>query len=258
MCTARSGGRRGWRVLLAALVVLLVPLLQAPPAFAVRGGTCEELLIPLSDGTRLHGWAHHGVNAGAKRPILWTMTPYTNTGCPGGTAFGTATPEMFDKSTAVSISYRGTGASEGEQDAWGPGDRKDVQEVGDWLAEPPLRRRPGAHRRLRRGCLDRLRARPPGGQGRALDHLLRRRVSGLRPLRRPARGRRGDPDPGRDAGLRPGARRPYPQRHHQPRSPGPARRDRGERVSGVHGGQQRAVLELAAGLPVPARRERSR
>ena len=137
MCTARSGGRGGKQALLAALVVLLVPLLQAPPAFAVRGGTCEELLIPLSDGTRLHGWAHHGVNAGTKRPILWTMTPYTNTGCPGGTAFGTATPEMFDKSTAVSISYRGTGASEGEQDAWGPGDREDVQEVGDWLANRP-------------------------------------------------------------------------------------------------------------------------
>ena len=137
MCTARSGGRGGKRALLAALVVLLVPLLQAPPALAVRGGTCEELLIPLSDGTRLHGWAHHGVNAGTRRPILWTMTPYTNTGCPGGTAFGTATPEMFDKSTAVSISYRGTGASEGEQDAWGPGDRKDVQEVGDWLAAKP-------------------------------------------------------------------------------------------------------------------------
>ena len=37
-------------------LALLAPLFPAPPALP-PGRTCEELLIPLSDGTRLHGWA---------------------------------------------------------------------------------------------------------------------------------------------------------------------------------------------------------
>lgn len=136
MGAARSGGRCGGRVSLALLAALVACLPSAAPAAAAEA-TCEELLIPLSDGTRLHGWMRHGPDAGARRPILWTMTPYTNTGCQDGMAFGTATRDMIDRSSVVSISYRGTGASEGEQDAWGPGDRRDVQEVGDWLAERP-------------------------------------------------------------------------------------------------------------------------
>lgn len=119
--------------LCSAWLLLAGPL--APPAHAAQA-SCEEVLIPLSDGTRLHGWVRHGADVGAgPTPVLWTMTPYTNTGCPGpGAIFDS---EIAEQVSWVKVSYRGTGASEGEQDAWGPGDRADIQEVGDWIASQP-------------------------------------------------------------------------------------------------------------------------
>jgi putative CocE/NonD family hydrolase len=99
--------------------------------------TCEELLVALPDGARLHGWARHGAHAAPHRPVVWTMTPYTNTGCRGNIPYNAMTAEMVEQVTIVSISYRGTGASEGVQDLWGPGDRADIQAVGDWLAARP-------------------------------------------------------------------------------------------------------------------------
>ena len=88
----------------------------------------------MADGTRLHGWIHHGSTTGP-RPVLWTMTPYTNTGCPTRDAtFGYG---ITDRVSWARISYRGTGASEGEQDLWGPGDYRDVRAVGDWLGSQP-------------------------------------------------------------------------------------------------------------------------
>ncbi|MGH7896572.1 MAG: CocE/NonD family hydrolase, partial [Candidatus Binatia bacterium] len=120
------------RLSLVTILVTLMPLATATPAPAAA--TCEEMLVPMPDGTRLHGWARHGANVGATRPIVWTMTPYTNTGCANNAPFGAFTPEMVERVTMVRLSYRGTGASEGEQDAWGPGDRRDIQDLGDWLA----------------------------------------------------------------------------------------------------------------------------
>ena len=137
MGTARSGGRGGKRVLLAVLVALLVPLLQAPPAFAVRGGTCEELLIPLSDGTRLHGWAHHGVNAGRQAPDPLDDDPVYEYGLSRGHRLRHGHAGDVRQVNRCGDQLSRTGASEGEQDAWGPGDRKDVQEVGNWLAAKP-------------------------------------------------------------------------------------------------------------------------
>jgi uncharacterized protein len=119
----------------ATLLAAAVCLALASPARAAA--TCEEILVPMPDGVRLHGWARHGANAAAQHPIVWTMTPYTNTDCVSSTASHTFTDEMIEKVTIVTISYRGTGASEGEQDAWGPGDRADVVAVGNWLASRP-------------------------------------------------------------------------------------------------------------------------
>jgi uncharacterized protein len=123
------------RFVLAACVTVGAAELRLPPS--ALGATCEEILVPLPDGTRLHGWARHGEQAADQRPIVWTMTPYANTGCVNNAPFGMFTPEMVEKVTLVRISYRGTGASEGGQDAWGPGDRQDVVDVGNWLAARP-------------------------------------------------------------------------------------------------------------------------
>ena len=126
-------------VAVLALCTVLVwnrwPNIPSPAEAATS--TCEEILVPMPDGTRLHGWARHGATAPATRPIVWTMTPYTNTECANGGPFGSLTAAMVEKVTIVRISYRGTGASEGEQDAWGPGDRQDIIEVGNWLATRP-------------------------------------------------------------------------------------------------------------------------
>ena len=175
-----GAGRRGCSqtLVLAVLLALIRPARPGSYRGCRRGGvrgTADPDAGRHAAAARLGAT---GPNAGAKRPILWTMTPYTNTGCPGGTAFHTFTDEMFDKSTAVSISYRGTGASEGEQDAWGPGDRKDVQAVGRtglpaartptaWYlpARPP--RAPGSPSFA-----------PPGGQGGPVDYLVCRRLPG--------------------------------------------------------------------------------
>ena len=124
---------------IALLFAFACCLLIAAPAPAAatempEPRSCEEVKIEMPDGTRLHGWIHHG-SATGPRPVLWTMTPYTNTNCPGRDAtFGYG---ITDRVSWARISYRGTGASEGEQELWGPGDYRDVRRVGDWLASQP-------------------------------------------------------------------------------------------------------------------------
>jgi uncharacterized protein len=121
---------------MAVVMAVVAGLVFAPPTKGATA-TCDELLVAMPDGTRLHGWARHGARAPARRPVVWTMTPYTNTGCRDNIPYNAMTAEMVEQVTVVSISYRGTGASEGVQDLWGPGDRTDVQAVGDWLAARP-------------------------------------------------------------------------------------------------------------------------
>ena len=107
----------------------------SPASASAAEPRCEEVLIPLSDGTRLHGWLRHGKVEG-KRPVFWTTTPYTNTSC-STAGSGAITRGMADRASWLRLSYRGTGASEGEQNLWGPGDEKDLLEVADWIAKQP-------------------------------------------------------------------------------------------------------------------------
>jgi hypothetical protein len=70
-CFNSSRLQRITRLLLAfcaALFFIRGPALSRSAEAAEA--TCEEILVPLADGTRLHGWARHGSNAGAKRPIV--------------------------------------------------------------------------------------------------------------------------------------------------------------------------------------------
>jgi hypothetical protein len=112
---------------------LLASAGAATPASAAEP-RCEEVLIELSDGARLHGWLRHGKVEG-RTPVFWTTTPYTNDGCVS--QGGSVTRGMADRARWLRLSYRGVGASEGEQDVWGPGDEKDLLEVADWIARQP-------------------------------------------------------------------------------------------------------------------------
>jgi putative CocE/NonD family hydrolase len=119
--------RRGLPLLVFALLAF-----HAGPALAADG--CQEIAVTMSDGVRLDGWFIPAA-AGGKAPVLWTMSPYTNTPCPGLiTGMDVALRNKFN---VVRLSYRGTGASEGVSDNWGPQTRKDVLEVGKWIVAQP-------------------------------------------------------------------------------------------------------------------------
>ena len=118
------------RVKIAVAVVAAIVL--AHGASAEAASTCKEIGVAMPDGVRLHGWLRTDDKA-TKRPVLWTMTPYQNTDCPGGGLDG----ELPDDFNVVRLSYRGTGASEGVSDQWGPQTRKDVLDLGNWIARQP-------------------------------------------------------------------------------------------------------------------------
>ena len=124
---------KAWLAMGVAGLVLLAPAGAATPAGAAEP-RCEEVLIELSDGVKLHGWLRHGKVEGPT-PVFWTTTPYTNNGC--ANQGGSVTRGMADRARWLRLSYRGVGASEGEQDVWGPGDEKDLLEVADWIAKQP-------------------------------------------------------------------------------------------------------------------------
>src|SRR4051794_21082447 len=124
------GLRRGLPSLVLVLVLAALALHAAPASAA----GCQEIAVTMSDGVRLDGWFVPAATGG-RAPVLWTMTPYTNTGCPGGvTGMGSKLTSRFN---IVRLSYRGTGASEGVSDEWGPQTRKDVLEVGRWIVAQP-------------------------------------------------------------------------------------------------------------------------
>src|SRR3954463_10339477 len=112
-------------------VVLAFLAFGAAPASAAG---CREIAVKMSDGVRLDGWFIPG-DSGGRAPVLWRMAPHTHTGSHGG-GNGTA-HKLTSRFNIVRLSYRGTGASEGVSDQWGPQTRKDVLEVGRWIVSQP-------------------------------------------------------------------------------------------------------------------------
>src|SRR5439155_18500122 len=112
-----------------------IPLIAAgvlvPGASAQAAAPCQEIGPAMPDGVRLDGWFRPAAGGG-KAPVLWTMTPYTNDACPEHIAG--IDDALAAKFNLVRLSYRGDGASEGVSDQWGPQTRKDVLDVGDWIA----------------------------------------------------------------------------------------------------------------------------
>ncbi|MBV9409984.1 MAG: CocE/NonD family hydrolase [Acidimicrobiia bacterium] len=118
----------------AVLAVLVLGAAVTPVvAHAAAGPTCSEVSVRMPDGVRLDGWVRKV--DGGQHSVLWTMTPYTNNACP--TTVAGIDDALAAKFNVVRLSYRGTGASEGVSDQWGPQTRADVLHVGDWIAAQP-------------------------------------------------------------------------------------------------------------------------
>ena len=140
--TLGAHGRAG----VLGMAVLTVAGLLIPPAAAARAGAprrpvsaasagvCRRISVRMPDGVNLDGWFVSAA-AGGRAPVLWTMTPYTNTGCP--TSVAGVDGGLTGKFNIIRLSYRGTGASEGVSDEWGPQTLHDVLAVGAWITAQP-------------------------------------------------------------------------------------------------------------------------
>jgi predicted acyl esterase len=132
-------------LLCAALAALCLPA----PARAER--LCDEHMVEMSDGVRLHAWVSRLAPDG-RRPVLFMMDSYARGGKPGvSPAYDNACPEVIpddyvpqyldqaltDRFTLVQVSYRGTGMSEGVFDMTGPRTQEDVRAAAAWAAAGP-------------------------------------------------------------------------------------------------------------------------
>ena len=135
----------------AALLTLALALSVAAPAQAEDGRICDEKLVTMSDGVRLHAWVSRLAPDGA-RPVLFMMDSYARGGQPNTSpAYNNACPEIVpddyvpqylskeltDRFTLVQVSYRGTGSSEGLFDMTGQRTQKDISEAIAWAARGP-------------------------------------------------------------------------------------------------------------------------
>lgn len=116
---------------------------SAPASAPLRAAerSCTELLLPMSDGVRLHAWVST-YYPDDPRPILFEFETYAQheNGCP---PFAPGEPdlmsqEVIDEFTIVHVSYRGTGASEGVFDLSGPRTQADIREAIAWAAAQPF------------------------------------------------------------------------------------------------------------------------
>lgn len=136
------------------LATFLVGVLVAAVAGAVSAGPvrgdagevadrlCDEVLIEMSDGVRLHAWVSR-LAPDQERPVLLEIESYNvpSDTCPttlpsdGTSAY--VDQELIERFTLVHVSYRGSGSSEGVFDMTGPRTQLDVSEVIGWAAEQP-------------------------------------------------------------------------------------------------------------------------
>src|SRR3954447_17143641 len=117
--------------LVLAALLALAPTAHADPAKRA----CGQVLLPMSDGVRLHGWVNRE-DPQTPRPVLLTISSYQNSGCPGGSSYYVS-PSVANRMTMVFINMRGTGASEGTFDLFGPDTRRDIDDILDWIVRQP-------------------------------------------------------------------------------------------------------------------------
>lgn len=124
-----------WGVRALAVVLGVALACSAATAGAAVPRTCDQVLLPMHDGVRLHGWVNHEKVA-APRPVLLTISSYQNDHCPGGSSYAVA-PNVASQMTMVFINMRGSGASEGTYDLLGADTKSDIHEVIAWAASQP-------------------------------------------------------------------------------------------------------------------------
>ncbi|HWL44767.1 MAG TPA: CocE/NonD family hydrolase [Ilumatobacter sp.] len=103
---------------------------------------CDEVLVEMSDGVRLHAWVSR-LAPDQARPVLLEIESYNvpSDTCPttlpsdGTSAY--VDQGLVERFTLVHVSYRGTGSSEGVFDMTAPRTQLDVDEVIDWAAGQP-------------------------------------------------------------------------------------------------------------------------
>lgn len=132
------------RLLATAFLAILAVL--AGTASAVRAQDveriCDELLVEMSDGVRLHTWVRR-VPPDQPRPVMLEVESYARPGnacpdyVPGDLYPQLVTQEQFDRFTIVHVSKRGTGSSEGVYDVVGPDTQRDIREIIAWAREQP-------------------------------------------------------------------------------------------------------------------------
>src|SRR3954453_14882202 len=96
---------------------------------------CGHGLLPRKGGVRLHGWVNRE-DPVTPRPVLLTISSYQNSGCPGGSSYYVS-PAVANRMTMVFINMRGSGASEGTYDLFGPKTKSDIHAVIDWITRQP-------------------------------------------------------------------------------------------------------------------------
>lgn len=103
---------------------------------------CEEMLVEMDDGVRLHAWVSR-LAPDDDKPVLLEFESYnvpSNT-CPttlpsdGNSTY--VSPELIDRFTLVHVSYRGAGSSEGVFDMTAPRTQADVKATIAWAAAQP-------------------------------------------------------------------------------------------------------------------------
>src|SRR4051794_16297694 len=117
--------------LVLAALLALAPTAHADPAKRA----CSQVLLPMSDGVRLHGWVNRE-DPLTPRHVLLTISSYQNSGCPGGSSYYVS-PAVANRMTMVFINMRGSGASEGDYDLFGPNTQRDIHAVIDWITKQP-------------------------------------------------------------------------------------------------------------------------
>jgi hypothetical protein len=133
--------RRAWAALLAALTVAAV----ATPAAHAAGwtsydrpaqyGTTTDKDVPITmrDGTVLKANVIRPATPG-RYPVLITQTPYGKDGLVIGALGGAYTALVQRGYVQVVVDVRGTGASGGSWDSFGPSEQQDGYDIVEWAA----------------------------------------------------------------------------------------------------------------------------
>ena len=127
--------------LLAAVgvVALSAALGAAVPAAGQEAAPVSlcDVALPMSDGVELRAHVTHPGGKG-RYPVVLEITGYNKGSGDYGGRCAVSRPELVERGYATMVvDDRGTGASEGKWDRYGPRTRRDYGEILDWIQQQP-------------------------------------------------------------------------------------------------------------------------